>query len=413
MITEDQKREIEESIMMSFEKYAHMQYRDLYAKAMNGQMVDGSFVIEDYFLRRRSIDIDFYMHVLGQRSADKTVAKHMKIILRSAIISLVRGTFTLSDMDRGKGDRDRGDPDAGGSYTDRQVQRLIREKYKNAFFENGPAPKDSGDGRIKRISSVFSEELPSSDPAGYFVSDLMSAARSTSDDISELLFLNSVSRFAFPSFLDDILKFRDECRAVFESLGELDERIAFLREQLTVAAPMLTILYSHMTSILDLTWFRSKPKDIQKRLLSSHQPARYTQTESTKAKEMLDCIYEPGKSVSTLCYAATAFLKYERTKEATHIFKVCLDSSKKDMERGMLLQNIAVAHRVDGNFKLALGAMKEALLHFEATGDQYRICNAMQLIGESQWRLDSRVRRCSRLTNVKNMVKQWILKSDV
>ena len=415
MITEDQKREIEESVMISFEKYSYLQYRDLYAKVMNGQKVDDGFIIGDRLLQRRALDIDFYIYVLGQRSADKAVAKHRKIIVRSAIISLARGTFTLSDADRDKGDHDYGDPDADGSYTDRHVQRIIHEKYKSAFFENGPAPKSPGDGRIKRISSVFSEEMPPSDPAGDLASGLMSAARSTSDDHSELLFLNSVARFAFPQFLGDLLKFRDECRAVFESLGELDERIAYLREQLTVATPMLITLYSHITSVLDLTWFRYKPKDIQKRILGSYQLARYNQADSTKVKEMLDCIYGPNESVGMLCYAATAFIKYGRTKQAIHMFKLCLDSSKGDLKRGMLLQNIAVAHRIDGNFKLALGAMKEALLHFEAAGDTYRICNAMQLIGESQWRLgfkDAAMQsfdKCEERGQAMDPEKRWLI----
>ena len=415
MITEDQKREIEESVMISFEKYSYLQYRDLYAKVMNGQKVDDGFIIEDRFLQRRALDMDFYMYVLGQRSADKAVAKHREIIVRSAIISLARGTFTLSDADRDKGAHDYGDPDADGSYTDRQVRRLIRERYKNAFFENDSAPKNSGDGRIKHISSVFSEELPPSDPAGDLASGLMSAARSTSDDHSELLFLNSVARFIFPQFLGDLLKFKDECRAVFESLGELDERIAYLREQLTVATPMLTMLYSHMTSVLDLTWFRSKPKDIQKRILDSYQLTRYDQTDSTKAKEILDCIYGPNASVGILCYAATAFIKYGRTKQAIHMFKICLDSSKGDLKRGMLLQNIAVAHRIDGNFKLALGAMKKALLHFEATGDTYRICNALQLIGENQWYLgfkDAAMQsfdKCEERGQTMDPEKRWLI----
>ena len=415
MITEDQKREMVESVMLSFEKYSYLQYRDLYAKVMNGQKVDDDFIIEDRFLQRRALDIDFYMYVLGQRSADKAVAKHRRIIMRSAIISLAHGTFTLSDADRDKGDHDYGDPDADSSYTDRQVRRLIRERYKNAFFENGPAPKSSGDGRIKHISSVFSEELPPSDPAGDLAFGLMSIARGVSDDHSELLFLNSVARFAFPQFLVDLLKFRDECSAVFESLGELDERIAYLREQLTVATPMLITLYSHMTSVLDLVWFRSKPKDIQKRILGSYQLARYNQADSKKAKEMLDCIYGPNESVGMLCYAATAFIKYGRTKQAIYMLKICLDSSKGDLKRGMLLQNIAVAHRIDGNFKLALSAIKAALSYFEAAGDTYRICNAMQLIGESQWRLgfkDTAMQsfdKCEERGQAMDPEKRWLI----
>ena len=34
--------------------------------------------------------------------------------------------------------------------------------------------------------------------------------------------------------------------------------------------------------------------------------------------------------------------------------------------------------------------MKKALTCFEAAGDTYRVCNALQLIGESQWRLGFR-----------------------
>ena len=88
--------------------------------------------------------------------------------------------------------------------------------------------------------------------------------------MSDQLFLNSFVRFAFPEFLNDILSLRDECKAVFENLGEHNERIDFLREQLTEVTPLLITFYSNLSAILDLEWFRSRPKNTQKKFLESN-----------------------------------------------------------------------------------------------------------------------------------------------
>ena len=386
MISDEEKRRIEDSITLAFEKHA---YRKL-SRMLNANQ--GAYQVEakeDLFLQRRALCPAMHMHILDRRSKNSTIAKHRKVIVRAALNSLIEDTFTLADLDRGKdpGDWDPPSPDPG--YTGRHTQRLIRERYEDVFFEGDPGHRRGSDGRTKEISTVFSGNGMPHTEEGDAALAMLGAARKA-ELRSEPLFLSSILRFAFPQFLEDLLRFRDECRDVFENLGRRNDRIDFLREQLTTVTSLLATLYSHLGAMLDVAWFRSMPADAQTRMLESDFKTRYGPSDARRAKEMLGCIYEPDKVAEILTYCGTAFLRQKRADLAIHVFEACLDVTGKDLDRGAALQNMACAHRINQNYKLALRKMKDALACFEETGDVYRVCNAKQLIGESQWLLGHR-----------------------
>ena len=68
---------------------------------------------------------------------------------------------------------------------------------------------------------------------------------------------------------------------------------------------------------------------------------------------------------------------------------------------------MASAHRISQNYKLALHKMREALACFEKTGDVYRVCNAKQLIGESQWLLGHKDAATRSFEEVEMHAKRW------
>lgn len=383
MISDEEKRRIEDSITLAFEKHA---YRKLSRMLNANQGAYQAEAKEDLFLQRRALCPAMHMHILGKRSKNSTIAKHRKVIVRAALNSLIEDTFTLADLDRGKdpGDWDPQSPDPG--YTGRHTQRLIRERYGDVFFEGDSGRRRGSDGRTKEISTVFSGNGMPHTEKGDTALAMLGAARKA-ELHSEQLFLSSVLRFAFPQFLEDLLRFRDECRDVFENLGKRNDRINFLREQLTEVTPLLITLYSHLGAMLDVAWFRSIPADAQARLLKSGFKTRYDPSDARRAKEMLGRIYEPDKVVEIFTYCGTAFLRQKMTDLAIHMFEACLDVTGTDLGRGGVLQSMASAHRISQNYKLALHKMREALACFEKTGDVYRVCNAKQLIGESQWLL--------------------------
>ena len=392
MISENEKQQITDSLMRAFDKFAHQQYRNLFAGIPEKKRGMRATIIEDRFLEIRAFNIDSYIHVLDMRAKSKPAMKRRAILARAAILSLAKDDFTLSELGRGT-DRCGNDGDSRRGYTDRQQRRLIREAHMDMFFEPEPDPeRKQGDRREKRISSAFSDgDLPR-DPAGDLARAFLDGAAeailaNSGEDAQRLVALNSTLRLAFPKYLEDVMGFRDECRAVFESLGERNDRIDFLREQLVESPLLLDVFYSHLTSILDLTWFRARPNGEKELLLKPAPEAKYGRDDARKARKMLVSIYGPDLASHLLDISGTAFLQYGRPSAAVYVFIECAGIAGNDMNRGAAWQNVAVAHRQKKNFKLALGALKKALACFEATGDTYRVCNALQLIGESQWRL--------------------------
>ncbi len=386
MISVDEEEQIRRSIMMAFDTFSHQHYRDLFAGTL-GDGGAGSAVIEDRFLMIRACDISSYMHVLDRRIKSRPVMRHRKVLAKAAICSMARGSFEMSDISGGPNNGTRG-------YTDRHRQRLIHERYRDAFLGSDAGP-ELGDGRIKSLSTVFSEsKLPRSHNADR-ARALLDAAGVTSymmqrSDAQKRVGLNSTLRLAFPQFLSDMLGFREECRVIFESLGEKNERIDFLREQIVDGPGLLDVFYSQLSSILDVAWFRTLPENERKPLLIPAPKVKYGPKGARRAGEMLTGIYGSGLTFNILDICGNAFLQFDRPRAAVLVFMQCTSMAESDMQQGRAWQNVAVTYRITQNFKLALGAMKNALPYFEATGDTYRVCNALQLMGEFQWRLGFR-----------------------
>lgn len=380
MISGDEKERMRRSIMRAFDTFSHQHYRNLFAGASGA----GAAVIEDRFLLVRAFDINSYMRVLERRARSRPAMKHRKVLVKAAIRSMARGDFEMSEIGGGPGDGTRG-------YTDRHRQRLIHERYGDAFLEP-EADRGPGDDRVRRLSTVFAEsKLPRSRDADVARAYLDAAGMATyarhRGGAQRRVGLNSGLRMAFPQFLDDMLGFRGECRAVFESLGERNDRIDFLREQIVEGYGLLDMFYSQLSSILDVVWFRALPEDEREPLLSPAPEARYGPKDARRAGAMLSGIYGRGVAWHLLDVCGNAFLQFDRPRAAALTFMECTSMAEGDMQRGASWQNVAAIHRISQNYKLALGAMKKALPNFKTAGDAYRVCNALQLIGEYQWHL--------------------------
>lgn len=387
-LSEDEEQRISDSVLLAFDRFTHLRYQKLFAGLLEEEGGADAVAVEDSFLKVRATDIDSYMRVFDMRVKSKTAAKHEKVLIKAAVLSLISGDFALPELGRGLS-RDASDDDA--SYTDRHMQRLLRGTYGDMFFESR---RGLADGRIKRVSGPFSEKGPTPDSIGDqtrayldWAYDCLSA-RHGGD--RERLALHSVMRFAFPQFLEDLARFRDMCRDIFENLGRRDSRIDFLRDNLVDNPLLLIPLHSHLISILDLAWFRAKPKDEKRTLLRRAPKVRYVQGDAKKAREILVRMYGRAHTYHTLSISGVAFLKCGRPSAAAHIFVECARVAESDMERGTAWQNVAVAYSADKHFKLALGAEKKALKCYESAGNAYKVCNALQIIGENQWRLGFR-----------------------
>jgi len=332
------------------------------------------------------------MDVLKKCSKSTTISKHRVRLIRSAIISVVKGSFTLTDLDsRSKTSDGLDEFTQNKEYTRRHKQRIVHEYYPESIFEIDPKSSDVDDERFKHFSSVFSNnrlpESPVATQARNYLT-IQGKLALSNQELMDKIFFNSVLRFAFPQFLEDILRFRDECKAVFENLGENNYKIKFLREELMEFSPTLTTFYSHLTSILAVEWFRPKSKKTQMEYLDSKLKLKYSESNAEDAKNILiSATNSKGYSGFMLYNCANAFVYYNRPQDAILLFEQCRNVSDKVFEKGILSQNIAVEHRTSGNFKLMLGEARTALSHYEKSSETYHVCLAYKLIGEAQYNL--------------------------
>ncbi len=382
MISDEEKQEIGNSITKAFDKWGNLYYQNLFTE-LNKKKFETYNVAydEQRFLKKRAIDISTYMYVQRKCNDSKIISKHRSSLIKTTIISIIRSGFTLSEFNS--------ENTQNTKYTSRHKQRLVHDYYKETFFEIDLQKKK--DDRFNIFSSVFStNNIPDSDTADIATEyqSLDYAFATSNKAIMERLSFNSILRFAFPPFLEDLLKFKDECKFIFEHLGENNDRIDYLRNQLTEFTPLLQSFYFHLTSILALNWFHFSSKETQKSYFTSEFKVKYNKTDAEQAKKLLLTITKSNELTSyLLSYCANAFIHYTRYLDAVSLFEQCISLTDKVLEKGILWQNIAVAYRSNENFKLMLQAMKKSLSYYKKSNSVYHICMAQQLVGESRWRI--------------------------
>jgi len=395
MLTDSEKQQIIKSIMQAFDKWGERYYRNLFAQLNTPKGFDTVKIAfnEESFLERRAIDLGVYMDVLKRCNETTTISKHRIMLIKSAIISILKGSFTLYDLgsESKTSDESSNDPIQNKEYTRRQKQRLVHDYYPESIFEIEPKQIDTDDERFNHFSSVFSNNRLPESPVDMPVREYRTVqydSAISNQTITDRLFFNSVLRFAFPQFLEDILKFRDECKTVFENLGENNDRIRFLREELTEFTPTLTTFYSHMTSILALRWFRFKSKKTQNAFFHTKFKLPYKKSDAENAKNLLvSATNSNDYSSFLLSHCANAFGYYKRPQDAILLFEQCRNLSNDVFENGIISQNIAIEYRSGNNFKLMLREAKKALSYYKKSGKTYHVCLALKLIGEAQYHL--------------------------
>ena len=389
MIDESEKRRIKYALMRAFKTFARQYYRDIFARVLEREgSADLAFVeaaVENDFLTLRATNPDSYMAIHDGRAKSKPVMKHRQVLVESAIRSIVKGGFGLSEIGRVR------DGDKSEAHTERQRRRLVPEPYGAAFLESDIDHK-RGDKGVARMSAAFSKFDPPPSPLGDVARAYMGAANIATSgtfhaDMRRRGFFRSMIRLAFPRFLDDMMQFRGECRAVFEGLGERNEKADYLRDNLVEGADLLAVFYTHISSILDWVWFRTKSEDDQILLLKPAPKAKYRKQDAQRAREALTNIYGKKRAYGILDYCGKAFLHFGRPRAAAWLFAECANIGADDAEQGAMWQDVAVAYGAGRNYKSALGAMKKALPRLQAAGDPFNVCKALQVTGEFQWRL--------------------------
>ncbi len=384
MISEKTKSGFKDTVTDAFNKYLSRYGQAPFAGKPESDIGRNELVVR--FLQRYTLDINLHMQVLISCANDRTILKRRSVMTKAAILCLADGSFALSELWKGM-DSDSWNG-SGHNYTDRQMRRLINEVYSGALSEADSKPR-AGDGRKRWLSGVFSVgPAPAvADPASAYLDSGRHAAGIGSGFTATEIFFTLSLRFMFPQFLEDIEEFMGECSTVFASLGRRNERIDFLRDHLTRITPMLLSFYSDLTAILGLEWFLSKSRDKQERLLKSDREVRNDRDELERAAQMLTRICGQDMAFRYLSLCSIPLIRDGRLQQALSMLALCLTMAREEIERGIMQLNVAVIHTVSGDFERALDEARGALPHLEASGDTHWVCNALALIGVSQWRL--------------------------
>ncbi len=393
MLSDSKKQQITTSITQAFNKWSEKYHQNLFVKSDDSDYPNAfkTAVKEQRFLEKRALELGLYISVLKSCNSNKTISKHRKTLTKSCILSIIDDSFTLPDLLQNNTKSQSTDETVSNlGYTRRQMQRLIHENYDESFFETN-SQINSKDERINHFSSVFSDVSLPDNSVGIEVKSYLQNQQkvlASNNGVFEKLFFNSVLRFAFPQFFTDLVEFKEECKTVFENLGRTNDRIDFLREELTKFCPTLTTFYSHLTSLLALEWFRQKSEKMQISILDSKLKLQYKKSDAENVKNQLVSLTNSNDYSSFLLYhCANAFVYYNDPINAISLFEQCRGLSDGIFEKGTHSQNIAVGYRLNNNFKLMLKEAKKALSYYEKTDKIYHICLALKLIGEAKYYL--------------------------
>ena len=393
MSEDSEKQQAIIGIMQAFEKWGKQYHQNLFVKQSSPDYLNSfkTAVKEQGFLEKRALEPGLYMNVLESCNSNKTISKHREMLTKSCILSIVDDSFSVSDLLQSNTKTQSVDeiaPNLG--YTRRQMQRFLHENYKESFFE-AKSEQNSKDDRLHHFTSIFSNVKLPPDSIGMaamsYLENQQNAVMSN-DKILEKLFFNSVLRFAFPQFLLDLIKFKEECKKIFETLGKTNAKIDFLRKELSEFSPILTTFYSNLTSILAVEWFRQKSENAQVSILDSEFKIQYKKSYAVEVKNILVSATNSNKYSSfLLSHCANAFVYYKKPQDAISLFEQSRNLSNDMFEKGTLSQNIAVEYRENNNFKLMLKESREALSFYKKSGKIYHACLALKLIGEAQYQL--------------------------
>lgn len=385
MISDDEKQAIHLAINQAFDKWGVQYNQRLLDDIQDDPEAYARAWWEQAFLEKRVLALGSYEYLSEIRNDSKTLQKHMRVLTRAVILSMVNGTFTLPDLDPNPGAED-----GYKSYTRRQKQRILKKEYPEAFFDvPSQTPQD---GRLSPKSSVFGPQgLPQMDQTDRVIEYMRALyARDHRTDNLIHIFYTSSAHYILPRFLEDLLRFGDLCGDVFSTLGKNDEKTSYIRQFMTQMSPQLFTVHAYVTAMLDLKWFRAVPPKERQRFFQSDLDLAYSKDDAETARRILADNMPRLDAYHKLRIGGTALMRLGKMPESIHTFAQCLCVADDELQRGVAWQNIAAMHRMRRDFDSMHDAATKALGHYMRTLDTYRKCNALQLVGESLWKLGSK-----------------------
>jgi tetratricopeptide (TPR) repeat protein len=393
---------IQNSVVGSFDKYARRHTERYFTKLKSVSLAEKRLFMRDFYkvdslLSKRVFIPGFYLYVLDKVLENKKLMRQRTVFIKASLISIFsKEGVRVRDIAE-KPPRPLGDRELKAPYTRRQTQRFLKNDWQDAFYK----PIDD---KFTPFNSVFdSSKLPTTENSEIAENLIVASnlnARSK-PHLLEWLESNSALEFVIPDFLEDMRSFRKECLKV---MAEEKKRMPkaysrFLASDLNSFSPLFETFYKHVSSIFAWKWFELQTPENRQWMLDESFPLKYSDSNATKAKELLLSLISFDETRFFLSLGALEFVDRARiraseglkdaslmAKAAVALFNECLAlGNLSPLDQAILFENMAIAHRSTANHKLMVGNMKKALELYEKAGDTYRTCVALKNIAEAEY----------------------------
>jgi tetratricopeptide (TPR) repeat protein len=406
------KKETFSAIVAAFDKFSHRYNEKIYAEWVSKTPQERALINErvkkvDLLLSKRAFIPGFYRYVLSQVMKNKRLQKHRKILLKAFLITMLNPSgVTIKQVVNQKNGQNRlSNEDQPPSYTRRNDQLIINERYQAAFFKQyNPQQTDE---RFVPTSSIFAKAIPPTTPFSKIVGEQYSTvmANSLSNDLAMSWLTSSATiQTIIPEVVEDIQLTREDCiRLIREELLTVQRalqkaRKQYQKEQLTLRrslceffldeatehSPVFFEFYFHFSSILAFEWFDSRRPKNRQSLLDRGFPLRFALDDMQKARSLLTIQKVSDQAVD--CLLMNALQEYAFFEKSFGKFKECIESSGlAEVDLGITLENIGTVYRELKCYKKMRLFLKDALLHYQKSGDIYRIAVGFKNMGEADW----------------------------
>lgn len=404
------------AVVEAFNKYAK-RYNERFNKELEPKTDEEKSQLQEMFekvdklLSKRAFIPGFSRYVLKKVMNNRRLMRHRKVLVNAFMISMINPEgFRIKDIKERIEEKTstlkEGEP--SNAYTRRTEQQILNERWQDAFFKPEKSSNDSAmDDRFKPSSSVFATAKPPSTSHFYLTDEQYEVLFNyplSNEYMMEWLTYSATMQTIMPEVLTDqrllreeslkaityeLQKIAQELRKVRkeyrkEKLREREKLAKLFQTEVDNFSPIFLEFYFHFASLLAWEWFRSRRPENLKSLLARGFPLRLTATDIAKARKLL--LSQTHSEDHADSILRTALREYAFAEKSLVRFRQCLEASGlPEVDRGIVLENIATLHRDNKNYKLMRLFLKNALQHYEKSGKSYRVCVALKNIGEAEW----------------------------
>lgn len=339
--------------------------------------------LEDLFMSKRVFITGFYRHVTRSVMANADIQRQLRTITKAALISVLKTEGVSVRELEGKTTTDE-------SYTRRNVQNILRQRYTNTFFETQPESND--DGNVKPYSSIFAPDLdlPLTNPIQVRTIQLRDKMAVQSNAwTTEWMKLNAMIEVVFPERIKFLIGFKKLCGDLLLAIGDHSSTGKVLATELSSPTEIFQLFANHMLSIVSVAWFNGRQEQTKRKLIHDGFPFEFTEEDATLACSLLsEFLGSEEIAAENILLAADALVKYGSPESALMLYQRCVELPNiGPWYRGTLHENAAVIHRNGSKPKLMVIEMKRAIESYRLLPDKYRLAVALKNLGEAEWNL--------------------------